>query len=474
MCQVPDTRYQVFLSSTFSDLKVEREAVTKQLLRMNCIPAGMELFSASGLPPWDIIRAGIDTTDYFVLIIAGRYGSLKDDKAISYTESEYDYAVKCRIPVLAFIHPQPGDLAHKNVESSPKLAKQLEAFRNKVKAHHTVDIWTTGDDLANRVGTSLMSAFATQPRPGWIRGSDAPSTQDELNVGAQIKPLERNEPNADKRAAEQEALAIIRREVARDPTPPEDKERAHLFMAAQPLSGDSEMLVPFLDGRGWQERLHRFKDEHGSGHGIQEALKAGNSNGFSPDFDTLQSFDRRSGGVALTSYQIDKGRIVRDVGPRGYNSLAELELYEDGGLRLFMSRLSDYLSNPLSTITDTMVPVTFEASAIIYVRRLIGLVVGVTEETGYKGDWALAVAATGLQGVISYVLAHRVGSMSTPYPEDTYEKATIATQLQLTTSPGQVANRLVGRFIRTLGTSEYFAKAFEDGGAKAGAVMPRG
>jgi hypothetical protein len=41
-----DRRYQVFVSSTFIDLKEEREAVIRALLEMNCIPAGTELFPA--------------------------------------------------------------------------------------------------------------------------------------------------------------------------------------------------------------------------------------------------------------------------------------------------------------------------------------------------------------------------------------------------------------------------------------------
>ncbi len=45
-------RYQVFVSSTYKDLVAEREAVTQSVLRMGrCIPAGMELFSASTQPP---------------------------------------------------------------------------------------------------------------------------------------------------------------------------------------------------------------------------------------------------------------------------------------------------------------------------------------------------------------------------------------------------------------------------------------
>lgn len=42
-----DKRYQVFVSSTFSDLKDERQGVLKAILELDHMPAGMELFPAT-------------------------------------------------------------------------------------------------------------------------------------------------------------------------------------------------------------------------------------------------------------------------------------------------------------------------------------------------------------------------------------------------------------------------------------------
>jgi hypothetical protein len=64
------------------------------------LPVGMEMFSAANEEQWKIIQKQIDDCDYYVVIIAHRYGSL--DKTISYTEKEYDYAVLKDIPVLGF------------------------------------------------------------------------------------------------------------------------------------------------------------------------------------------------------------------------------------------------------------------------------------------------------------------------------------------------------------------------------------
>lgn len=84
-------RYQVFVSSTFADLKEERAKVIQTIMELDYIPAGMEIFPAIDEEQFEFIKKVIDDCDYYLLIIGGRYGSLSDDR-ISYTEKEYDYA----------------------------------------------------------------------------------------------------------------------------------------------------------------------------------------------------------------------------------------------------------------------------------------------------------------------------------------------------------------------------------------------
>ena len=98
-----DKRYQVFVSSTYADLKEERQHVLQALMEMDCIPAGMELFPAADEEQWEFIKKVIDDCDYYLLIIGGRYGSTTDD-GISYTEKEFDYAVENGLKVVALIH----------------------------------------------------------------------------------------------------------------------------------------------------------------------------------------------------------------------------------------------------------------------------------------------------------------------------------------------------------------------------------
>ncbi len=54
------TKYQVFVSSTYEDLKAERDQVIKAILEMGNIPVGMEMFSAADEQQWEIIKRQID------------------------------------------------------------------------------------------------------------------------------------------------------------------------------------------------------------------------------------------------------------------------------------------------------------------------------------------------------------------------------------------------------------------------------
>ena len=50
-----DKKYQIFISSTYEDLKEERKKVIEAILTMNHFPVGMEMFSAADEEQWEII-----------------------------------------------------------------------------------------------------------------------------------------------------------------------------------------------------------------------------------------------------------------------------------------------------------------------------------------------------------------------------------------------------------------------------------
>lgn len=60
---------------------------------MNQFSIGMEIFSAADDDQRKIIKEAIDSSDFHILIIGNRYGSIEETTGISYTEKEFDYAV---------------------------------------------------------------------------------------------------------------------------------------------------------------------------------------------------------------------------------------------------------------------------------------------------------------------------------------------------------------------------------------------
>ncbi len=162
-----EKRYTVFISSTYEDLREEREKVMGALLKLNFIPCGMELFPASSEEQWSLIQRVIDDCDYYILILAGKYGSV-NNQGISYTEMEYRYAIKQGKPVIAFVHKCPDTLPANKVECSGKKQKQLENFRKFVKTK-LVNFWQNPYELGLQVSISMTKLIAQFPTPGWVK-----------------------------------------------------------------------------------------------------------------------------------------------------------------------------------------------------------------------------------------------------------------------------------------------------------------
>lgn len=168
-------RYQIFVSSTFQDLEDERQAILNAILKLNQFPAGMEIFPATNDTAWELIKKVIEDSDYYVLVIGGRYGSM-DESGISYTEKEYDFAVSQNIPVLAFLHSDPSSISVGKSETDSKIRKKLQAFKTKVRIHHC-NFWKTTEELKEMVITSLSQSIVMNPQKGWVKAGGIDNTE---------------------------------------------------------------------------------------------------------------------------------------------------------------------------------------------------------------------------------------------------------------------------------------------------------
>jgi Domain of unknown function (DUF4062) len=186
-----EKRFQVFISSTFKDLEEERQEVMHALLELDCMPSGMELFPASNESQWSLIKKVIDDCDYYLLILAGRYGSLGPE-GISFTEMEYRYALSISKPTIAFVHRDPGKIIADKTETSSEGKMKLSDFRSTVEKRLCKQ-WETPQELGSVVSRSLVQLMRSTPAVGWVRANelaDREATLELLQLRRRVEELQ--------------------------------------------------------------------------------------------------------------------------------------------------------------------------------------------------------------------------------------------------------------------------------------------
>ena len=122
-----------------------------------------------------MIRQIISDSDYYILIIGGRYVSSEAD-GISYTQREYELAVELRKPVLVLLHEAPDKLPLGKNETEKKLRRKLEQFRTIIKKHHC-KYWRDIGTLQSHVIVGLTATIQTHSAIGWVRADGYNDTE---------------------------------------------------------------------------------------------------------------------------------------------------------------------------------------------------------------------------------------------------------------------------------------------------------
>ena len=167
-------KLQVFVSSTYTDLKEQRQAAVEAILTAGHIPAGMELFAAGDKSQMEVIKRWIDDSDVFLLILGGRYGSIDDETGKSYIQLEYEYAQEKSKPFFAVV------ISEKHLEERVKhcgfdvIEREnphlLIEFRKQVLTK-LVRFWEDERDIKLAVMTTLSEFIRREDLVGWIPGN---------------------------------------------------------------------------------------------------------------------------------------------------------------------------------------------------------------------------------------------------------------------------------------------------------------
>lgn len=173
-------KLQVFVSSTYTDLKEERQTAVEAILDAGHIPAGMELFKAGNESQLKTINKWIDESDVYMLILGGRYGSVETKSGKSYTQLEYEYALSKNIPVFAVVLSQDFLTSKINSLGLEKTMEQDYPDKHKsFKAIVMSKIIREVDDCKDikiAIHTTLNEFMHEYDLTGWIRNNNESDT----------------------------------------------------------------------------------------------------------------------------------------------------------------------------------------------------------------------------------------------------------------------------------------------------------
>lgn len=142
----------IFVSSTFKDLSMHRAEVERCLTGLEQVVKGMEFFGSSPDTPLDTCLKHLSECKLLILLVGASYGSVHPDTQKSYTELEYEFAMKNNIPVLVYL----ADMQSTNIGISldgvdTVHVAELLSFKDRLQKTHVVSFFTSIDDLGKKI-----------------------------------------------------------------------------------------------------------------------------------------------------------------------------------------------------------------------------------------------------------------------------------------------------------------------------------
>lgn len=155
---------KVFLSSTYSDLVEHRRLAGEALERLGQQTGRMEVFGARPQEPSEACLDEVDKCELFVGVYAHRYGYVPAGSDLSITELEFRRAQATNKPLFCFLIDEDFPWPPRMVEGDPGKTK-LARFKSSITQHVVRDTFTTAQDLALKVATSVGGYLTEQRAP---------------------------------------------------------------------------------------------------------------------------------------------------------------------------------------------------------------------------------------------------------------------------------------------------------------------
>lgn len=195
-------KYQIFISSTYKDLITERQAAVEAILSARHIPAGMELFNSSDESQLEVIKRWIDSSDIYVLILGGRYGSIEVKTGKSYIELEYEYALEKKKPFFSIVIDEDALIEKISKQGNEVTEKEnknkYNDFREKVTSR-MCRFYYDSKDIKIAIHETLNDFNERYKLGGWVSSRDIPDISEYVeeieNLKNQIKNLKIEKQN---------------------------------------------------------------------------------------------------------------------------------------------------------------------------------------------------------------------------------------------------------------------------------------
>jgi hypothetical protein len=153
----------VFISSTYEDLSDHRRAVWDLIEDFDAGVRGMEQFGARPNTPLQTCLAEVEQSDVYVGIIAFRAGSIETETGKSYTQLEYEHALRLGKDILVYMaDEQNAKVRYVDVDIDPTLREKLKAFKGILRERHTVDTFTSPEDIVEKLRRDLTRYFESR------------------------------------------------------------------------------------------------------------------------------------------------------------------------------------------------------------------------------------------------------------------------------------------------------------------------
>jgi hypothetical protein len=262
---------------------------------------------------------------------------------------------------------------------------------------------------------------------------------DTTNIVLSDAEVRRLHSERGRRAVDMAQLLAI--EVARDPTTAELRTQGHLFVVAQPLAPRADLLARTLssakDWRAWLDstakRLLEARAEDAAPYLVGASIAP------------------RPDGWAMHTYEIGADRHLRRNGesPVREDNLLDLEVRDDGGLRLFCGRSSAFVSSvlpgerPMAYVVHKLV--------VTLTYRVVHAALAVADQADYLGGWGFAIAIRGIG--TAWVDDSAYGRLTRVV--DDYDQSVSVPLADLRTDPRDVVIRLLGRWHRGMGMPDF-------------------